>query len=315
MLAAGLTDHLAVDVRGAQALKARAAAGDPETLRTAARQFEAMVVQIMLKTMRETRFAPEGDVLGEGQGVKLYRELLDQQWAQKMSDGRGLGFADMMVKALEARGRALPPEAMARLAQPDGGETAQSFSLPARTDSTATETALPAAAPAGREAAAAPAATPAAADYRQRFLDRLRPHAEQIEAETGLPARFILAHAALETGWGRHEIRNADGTNSHNLFGIKAGRGWQGGVAEQETTEYQYGVPVRRTEPFRAYAGYGEALRDYAGLLGKRYQGAVRAGNDAAAFAQGLAAGGYATDPDYAGKLKGVIASVAALDA
>ncbi|NTV97318.1 MAG: flagellar assembly peptidoglycan hydrolase FlgJ, partial [Thiobacillus sp.] len=158
-------------------------------------------------------------------------------------------------------------------------------------------------------------AAPTSGDYRQRFLDQLLPHAERVQAETGIPARFILAHAALETGWGRYAIRKSDGSDSHNLFGIKAGGGWSGGVAEQETTEYQHGLAVRRSESFRAYGDYTESLRDYANLLGKRYQAAYRAGTDAAAFAQGLADGGYATDPNYAGKLKGVIASVAALGA
>ncbi|MFA5081539.1 MAG: flagellar assembly peptidoglycan hydrolase FlgJ [Hydrogenophilaceae bacterium] len=317
LAAANLADRLSVDVQGAQSLKAQAASGDPEALRSAARQFEAMVVQTMLKTMRETSFAPDGDVLGESQGLKMYRELLDQQWAQKMVAGRGFGFAEMMVKAMEARNKAATPEEMARLALPEGENTAGS-SVPAP----AVERALvvpaaavePAAIPPGIAKATEASPSPAQNDYRQAFLDRLRPHAEQVAAETGLPARFILAHAALETGWGRHEIRNADGTTSHNLFGIKAGRSWTGGVAQQETTEYQYGIPVRKSEPFRSYGSYTESLRDYAGLLGKRYQGAYRA-PDAVAFAQGLADGGYATDPNYAGKIKGVIASVAALEA
>lgn len=321
LAAANLADRLSVDVQGAQSLKAQAASGDPEALRSAARQFEAMVVQIMLKTMRETSFAADGDVLGESQGLKLYRDLLDQQWAQKMSAGKGLGFAEMMVKAMAARDGAATPEEMARLAQPEGAD-AVANPVPAPVLDAAPAAgppatgAVPAANPvSGSVQAAGSTPPPIPGDYRQAFLDHLRPHAEQVAAETGLPARFILAHAALETGWGRHEIRNADGSSSHNLFGIKAGRGWSGDVAQQETTEYQYGIPVRKTEPFRAYGSYTEALRDYAGLLGKRFQGAYRAGTDAVAFAQGLADGGYATDPNYAGKIKGVIASVAALEA
>lgn len=331
LAAAQLTDRLALDVQSAQALRAGARANDAETLRAAARQFEAMVVQMMLKTMRDTSFVQEGDVLGDSQSMRLYRDMMDQQWAQKMAAGKGLGFADMMVRAMDARTRAVAPEDMARLAQPKAEAT--SYPLDA------TRVGLPAVLPAGHAAPPQPSAdapddgqaggrdadTPdpgggadaatAATDYRQRFLDRLRPHAQRVAAETGIPAHFILAHAALETGWGRHAIRTADGSDSHNLFGIKAGRSWSGNVAAQETTEYQHGLAVRRTESFRAYADYTEALRDYADVLGRRYQAACRAGTDATAFARGLAEGGYATDPDYAGKLQGVIANVAALEA
>jgi flagellar protein FlgJ len=347
MIAAPLSDRLALDVQSAQAMRAGARAGDPEALRAAAKQFEALVVQMMLKNMRQASFAPEGDVLGESSSLKLYREMLDQQWAQKMTAGKGLGFAEMMVKAMEARNKAVTPEVMAMLAQPEEteghareipGKAPQHIPPERRSDAALRApgiqthaspvaqvalAALPPVAAAAIEANGLPAVAQApeevpraeasAGGYREQFVARLQPYAEQVEQETGIPARFIVAHAALETGWGRHEIRKADGTASHNLFGIKAGRGWSGEVAQQETTEYQYGLPVRRQEPFRAYGSYTEAFRDYASLLARRYQNAVQAGEDAVAFAHGLAGGGYATDPNYAGKLKGVIASLSGL--
>jgi flagellar protein FlgJ len=323
MLAAtGLDNRLGLDVQGAQSWRARARAGDPEALRTAAKQFEALVVGQMLKTMRQTSLTTEADVLGESQSLKLYREMLDQQWAQKMVAGKGFGFAEMMVKAMEARNKAVTPELAAQLAEPGG----KADPIPLRPDASAPS---PAGVKLFRDETGPDAALPApvplperrgfkpepVSDPRQAFLDRLRPQAEAVAADTGIPAAFILAHAALESGWGRSEIRNADGSGSHNLFGIKAGRGWPGDVAEQSTLEYRHGVPIRVVEPFRAYASYEEAFRDYADLLGKRYREAATAGSDAGAFARGLAEGGYATDPDYAGKLRRVIASVAALDA
>jgi flagellar protein FlgJ len=138
----------------------------------------------------------------------------------------------------------------------------------------------------------------------------MAPHAEAASAATGVPARFILAHAALESGWGRHEIKNASGQASHNLFGIKAGRTWDGAVADTLTTEYRQGVAMKMTQSFRAYSDYTSAFTDYANLLKARYGDALSAGSDPAAFAQGLVDGGYATDPAYAGKLQSVIASV-----
>lgn len=161
-----------------------------------------------------------------------------------------------------------------------------------------------------------PAATPApaAASYgsdRQSFVQRMLPHAEQASRKTGVPADFIMGQAALESGWGRHEIRQADGSSSHNLFGIKAGADWQGKVAAVTTTEYHDGTATRQVERFRAYDSYAEGFEDYARLLrdNPRYAG-VQGQQDAAQFAQSLQQAGYATDPDYADKLGRVIGSI-----
>lgn len=124
----------------------------------------------------------------------------------------------------------------------------------------------------------------------------------------GRGAELVAAHAALESGWGRQPLRAADGSDTHNLFGLKATGGWKGGTTDALTTEFSEGEAHKTTERFRAYADPGEAFQDYTRLLrdNPRYRGAVNAGQDARAFAQGLAAGGYATDPAYAGKLEQV---------
>jgi peptidoglycan hydrolase FlgJ len=327
MLAAG--DSLAVGLTDAQALKGRAASGDRESIRDAARQFESLMVAQMLKSMRQTRFSDEDDPMNGGDTLKLYRELLDQQWAAKMSKGRGLGFADMLVKHLE-RQAGFPAEAGGNLPTPS---LVPERVLPARGEGagmaasplTASQTAISSpACGGGREGescrkqslltnpSSVPAALePRAGDRKQQFLEAMRPHAEAAAAATGLPARFILAQAALESGWGGREIRGNDGQSSHNLFGIKAGPGWRGESTETATTEYRQGLDVKQSQRFRAYPDYTAAFADYADLLKSRYGGALGAGDDAEAFARALAAGGYATDPAYAGKLKAVIASVA----
>jgi flagellar protein FlgJ len=140
-------------------------------------------------------------------------------------------------------------------------------------------------------------------------VQRLLPHAQAASASTGIPARFMLGQAALETGWGKAEIRGADGQNSHNLFGIKAGAGWKGKTVDIVTTEYANGKPQKQVESFRAYDSYADSFRDYANLLrsNARYQNVIAQGQDAAGFAQGLQQAGYATDPGYAQKLIGVI--------
>lgn len=122
----------------------------------------------------------------------------------------------------------------------------------------------------------------------------------------------MLGQAALESGWGKRELRAADGTPSHNLFGIKAGSNWAGQVVEAVTTEYVNGVAHKTVEKFRAYHSYADAFRDYANLLrtNPRYAEVLAqaaGGLDADGFALGLQRAGYATDPSYADKLIRII--------
>lgn len=134
-------------------------------------------------------------------------------------------------------------------------------------------------------------------------------HAAEAERATGVPAKFMLGQAALESGWGKRMIRNADGSNSNNLFGIKAGPGWKGKVATAVTTEYVNGRPQTRVERFRAYDTPADSFKDYANMLAKnpRYEKVLASGADASAFAHGLQRAGYATDPLYAAKLTRII--------
>jgi flagellar protein FlgJ len=137
------------------------------------------------------------------------------------------------------------------------------------------------------------------------FVDRMWGAAAAAERETGVPAGFIVGQAALESGWGRQEIRHADGRSAHNLFGIKAGAGWKGATVDATTTEWVDGRPIRTVERFRAYGSYQEAFADWARLMSSnpRYAGVLQAGGDVATFARNLQKAGYATDPDYASKL------------
>jgi len=138
--------------------------------------------------------------------------------------------------------------------------------------------------------------------------------AEKVAQESGIPASFMLGQAGHETGWGKSEIKNADGSNSFNLFGIKAGKGWTGKVAEITTTEYINGTPRKVVAKFRAYDSYEDSFRDYARLIKEspRYEKAesVAQSGSAMAYASALQKAGYATDPEYARKLSGAINSV-----
>ena len=140
---------------------------------------------------------------------------------------------------------------------------------------------------------------------QQAFLESIAPWAKEAADKLGVAPELVSAHAALESGWGQRPLKNSDGSSTHNLFGIKAGASWQGGVANSATTEYVGGAAVKTSARFRAYPDQASAFRDYAQMLtdNPRFRGALGTGSDAHAFAAGLAKGGYATDPSYAAKL------------
>jgi len=302
---ADLASKFALDVQGVSQLKLQAKQSSPEALRAAAQQFEAVFMNMLMKSMRE---ASPQDGMFDSEQTRMYTSMLDQQLTQKLAS-RGVGLADMMVRQLS---RTLT--ATAEGVAPDGG--AAPAGLPLNGQQGASD---PLRVKAGVESTVPglPAQTAAASAVRgsdtpahvEAFVQKLLPHAQTASATTGIPARFMLGQAALETGWGRTEIRGPDGQNSHNLFGIKAGGSWKGRTVDIVTTEYVNGKPQKQVDSFRAYDSYADAFRDYANLLrsNARYQNVIAQGQDAAGFAQGLQQAGYATDPAYAQKLMGVI--------
>lgn len=149
---------------------------------------------------------------------------------------------------------------------------------------------------------------------QQAFLNTIAPWAEESATRLGVAPHLVAAHAALESGWGQKPLRQADGRDTHNLFSIKAGGAWSGGSATSLTTEFEQGQPVKQQARFRSYPDYASAFRDYTRLLqdSPRYRGALNVGDDAQAFALGLARGGYATDPAYADKLARIASAVKA---
>lgn len=149
---------------------------------------------------------------------------------------------------------------------------------------------------------------------REAFIGEMLPLARDAAARLGVAPEVLTAQAALETGWGRSPVRRADGSSTHNLFGIKAGAGWAGEVVQAMTTEVEQGQAIARSEAFRGYAGPSQSFDDLARLVSAspRYQAALGAGADAHAYGQALQRGGYATDPAYADKLARVAGQVAA---
>ncbi|CAD5379341.1 muramidase [Pseudomonas sp. OF001] len=326
-----LSGQFALDLQGLQRLRQSARQDPAAGLGEASRQFEAVLLQMMLKSMREA--GPQSGLL-DSQQSRLYTEMLDQQWAQTLA-GQGLGLAEQIAGQLRSQaGIAAPAHDAGLIAGIPRGTPRPLYG--------ALQLEPAAAAPAGAAAAERPLArletvsrpspvaqrSLAAAEIGQpeqargeggghvaTFVARLHEPARAASRASGVPAELILAQAALETGWGRHEIATASGGNSHNLFGIKAGGNWQGPTTEVRTTEYIDGRPVSRIERFRVYESFEAAFTDYARLIGDnpRYAGVVEA-PDAAQAARALQRGGYATDPAYADKLIAVMATIAPFD-
>jgi flagellar protein FlgJ len=291
----------------------RAAAGkDPKgAIQEVAKQFEALFMQELMKSMRATTM---NSGMLENNGTEMATGLLDQQYATQMT-GRPGGLADAIARQLERQMDTGPSGAGASSGGVGSTGTGQRFQ-----DTAALRSQLAARygqATGAKGAAAAPTPVPAASSSAtapaspEAFLQRHAAAAEAVAAESGIPARFMLAQAAHETGWGRRTIKGADGSESNNLFGIKAGPGWTGPTVTTTTTEVVNGQPQKVQASFRAYASAEDSLRDYARLIGNspRYQGVMNAvaSGDAAGFAQGLQRAGYATDPQYAAKLGRVI--------
>ena len=160
-------------------------------------------------------------------------------------------------------------------------------------------------APGTHTAAATPAPTPA------EFVDRLMPPIRRAASALGVNSMGLLAQAALETGWGQRMPRNANGSSSFNMFGIKAGDGWSGARAIADSMEVSNGVAKLTRTAFRAYGSIEESVNDFASLLknSPRYRDVVAAGGDLQAYIDGIGKSGYATDPEYANKLNQILHS------
>lgn len=270
------TTSLATNSASLDALRQSAARDPKAAIKETSKQLESLFMNELMKSMRSTTMSSG---LFDNSGTEMGTQMLDQQYATQLSGLPG-GLADLIARQLEKQ---------------MGGAPASSVP--------ATPGKLPA-------AAGTKPHIPQKA-YAEDFVRSHTQAADAAAAETGIPSSFILSQAALESGWGRKEIRNADGSTSYNVFGIKASSDWKGPTTQVVTTEYVNGQPRKVTQSFRAYASYEDAFRDWARMLKQspRYAAVVErsAGGSAQAFAQGLQRAGYATDPQYADKLGRVI--------
>lgn len=321
------------DLSGLQAISQLGRENSAEGLREVAKQFEAMFLNIMLKGMRAGEEALFADNYLRGNEMSFHRENLDNQLALHMSATGGIGLAETLHRQLMQRyepSRALDSENAPTLTGDLAGVrrfTGEPEAV-AKVDSI-NNAALAAATWRAREITVRPA-VPVQSDVAdvvgtavvveeqpdhfetpEAFVEHLRPIAQRYARELGVDPDVLLAQSALETGWGQKMIRGANGEASYNLFGIKANSNWQGARVSVGTLEFRDGAMHRETASFRAYRSYDESFADYVQLMQNqpRYAQALQHAADPSAYTDKLQQAGYATDPDYAEKIRSVMRS------
>ncbi len=279
------SNALAADARSLNALKLQAGQSTPAAVKEAAKQFESLFMRELIKSMRDATL--KSGMMDSAQG-DLGADLLDQQLAVQMS-GKPDGLSDAIARQLSQQ------MGISQSANPSA-KTPTSFPVHSSTP----QAPLPAS-----------GAGAAASVSQSGFVQRMSAVAARVEKSSGIPAGFMIGQAGHETAWGQREIRLPDGSSSFNLFGIKAGPGWNGKVAEVTTTEYVNGQPQKTVARFRAYDSHESSFRDYARLINQspRYAQARQQKGSVTAYANGLQRAGYATDPAYASKLSQAINS------
>jgi len=304
------------DLQSLTRLKGAVRGNSPEAERTVAKQFEALFIQMMLKSMRE---ASMGDELFGSDQVNTYRDMFDQQLSLTLANGNGIGLASTMLQQLGGRGAPQSSDTDVRaktenifaarrfsgaaspFSQPAAPEPRPSFVGPKQVAS------APLSFPLSHDATTNPVAN---LDTPENFIQSLWPHAEKAAQDLGVQPEVLLAQAALETGWGQSVIGMA-GASSHNLFNIKADPSWDGRRVSVPTLEYMNGITVKRNDAFRAYDSYAASFDDYVAFLREnpRYGSALRQAADPQTFLQSLQKAGYATDPRYAQKITSILHS------
>ena len=280
-------------------LKREAAAHNPQALQTAARQFESLFIDMMLKSARAANF--KDPLFGSSQ-QSFYQDLYDQQLSVDLSKTHTFGLAEMLVQQLRRQWGA----------SSGAGSSPASASGTSPTPGVSPLAASGMSTPVTQAASAAHRASAADPAQQSAFARSLWPDAQRAARQLGVSPVGLIAQAALETNWGRDMPRTASGATSNNLFGIKAGGAWGGPSVTSGTQEYQNGTPTAVQARFRAYGSCSQCFQDYASLLRSdpRYASALGTGNNVGAFASALQQAGYATDPNYARKLTAVAATL-----
>ncbi len=290
--ASGVKDNY-FDQNSLNSVKSMGRKNDPEALREISKKFESMFVQQMLKSMRDANAVFGEDNVFSSKETEFHQEMMDQQMVLNLTSGEGIGLAKTMFQQMQKLyGHPVAPGA-------------ESDSIKTLERNLRVAPSIKPLASALNETSVRTGTKTAVAQTQEEFLIKMKPYAEKAAAELNVSADVLLAQAALETGWGKHLIHDTLGNNTFNIFNIKAG-GWQGKSVTVNTLENKQGVTQQERAGFRQYDDYAQSFADYVALIknNPRYKNALEAGENSARYADALQKAGYATDPDYADKIK-----------
>lgn len=323
------------DLNRLQKLKVGEDRDSEANIRQVAQEFESLFISEMLKAMRSANDVLADDNLFNSSESKAYRDMHDQQLAVTMAQGRGIGMADVLVRQMsemhKPRGGSNPFPGMQNKVdsigtdiqvQPVEAQNAlrrtaiQNPVMPQRAvhgaHSTGDAVGVKQKSAVHSYAAISqqkPVQTPQQLtvdgfNTPQEFISAMLPMAQQAADKLGVDPRYLVAQAALETGWGKNMVRDGQGQNTFNLFGIKA-HGWKGESAQAATSEFVKGVKVTEKADFRKYDSFAQSFNDYVSFIqsNSRYQEALKVADNPEHYLRELQRAGYATDPQYAQKI------------
>ncbi|MEH6595128.1 MAG: flagellar assembly peptidoglycan hydrolase FlgJ [Colwellia polaris] len=316
-----------LDINGLNSIRQDAKTGDSagkkEALEQAAKQFEAIFMQMLMKSMRKAQAVLEADSPLNSESTKFYRDMHDQQMSLELSNNGALGLAPLIVRQLGGDTENFTPHTILRSDGNLDSRGSVRISEPSLISANSLVKDSSADQDPSKDRQTNGSIAAQAANMLQSptftepkdFVSALTADAKRVQDKINVPFEVVIAQAALETGWGQKIIKTNTGESSNNLFNIKADSRWTGEKVHKETLEFEDGAMVKKREPFRVYESIGQSVNDYLNLLTKseRYQGALEKSTDVEQFLHNLQSAGYATDPNYAKKILGTLRTVTGL--
>ncbi|WP_284202404.1 flagellar assembly peptidoglycan hydrolase FlgJ [Psychromonas marina] len=308
------------DLQGLDQLRQKAQGNSKESIREVANQFESMFASMLIKSMRQANEAFETDSPFNNKDTKFYTDMQDKQLALDISRHGSLGLADALVRQLDPTSIAGPKSVPQDEMVMPNSETSKMMDLNkalAAVDLNKPDKMQPSL-PAFNQPVINTAKPVAELESRvenkpftdqKSFIETLMPYAKKAAKALGISPEVLVAQSALETGWGKKVINNSDNQSSFNLFNIKAHRSWQGDKVAKDSLEVENGIGVKRRSDFRAYDNYEQSFADYGKFIStnQRYQEALQQGTNADRYIEEIQKAGYATDPQYADKIKQIM--------
>ncbi|PKG38627.1 flagellar assembly peptidoglycan hydrolase FlgJ [Psychromonas sp. Urea-02u-13] len=298
------------DLQGLDQLRQKAQGNSKESIREVANQFESMFASMLIKSMRQANEAFETDSPFNNKDTKFYTDMQDKQLALDISRHGSLGLADALVRQLDPMSISRPqgvPEDKLLMPNSDKGKMMDINKTLPPVDLNKPDQTQPSVMVFDKTKQSTNDAKPFT--DQKSFIETLMPYAKKVAKTLGISPAALVAQSALETGWGKKIINGSDNQSSFNLFNIKAHKDWQGDKVAKDSLEVEDGIGIKRRSDFRAYQDYAQSFTDYGKFIttNQRYKEALDQGTDAGRYVEELQKAGYATDPQYADKIKQIM--------